>query len=71
MAGLDRLAIARTARCATSPPRWSFPRPKPGQPADFTDELEPELNRKSELAAEDVVVAYEQSAAGNASASGI
>ena len=38
-----------------------IPATETGTPEDFTDELEPELNRKSELAAEDVVVAFEQS----------
>jgi superfamily II DNA or RNA helicase len=61
MAGLDRLAIARhgpvrhiaTALVlpATAAPHTAL--------TDLLDELDPELNRQCELAAEDVVIAYE------------
>jgi hypothetical protein len=61
MAGLDRLAIARTGPVRHIATALVILATETGTPADFTDELEPELNRKSELAAEDVVLAYEQS----------
>ncbi|MHC1763625.1 MAG: helicase-related protein [Verrucomicrobiia bacterium] len=61
MAGLDRLAIARTGPVRHIATALVVPATETGAPADFTDELEPELNRKSELAAEDVVVAFEKS----------
>jgi len=61
MAGLDRLAIARhgpvrhiaTALVlpATAAPHTAL--------TDLLDELDPELNRQCELAAEDIVIAYE------------
>jgi hypothetical protein len=61
MAGLDRLAIARhgpvrhvaTALVvpATDAPREAI--------ADLLDDLDPEVTRQSELAAEEVVIAYE------------
>ena len=61
MAGLDRLAIARTGPVRHIATALVIPAAGTGATADFTDELEPELNRESELAAEDVVVAYEKS----------
>jgi len=61
MAGLDRLAIARTGPVRHIATALVIPASETGAPEDFTDELEPELNRKCELAAEDVVVAYEHS----------
>src|SRR3972149_9911890 len=61
MAGLDRLAIARHGpvrhiATAVVVPASDAPRTAI---ADLLDELDPELNRQSELAAENVVVAYE------------
>jgi hypothetical protein len=61
MAGLDRLSIARTGPVRHVATALVVPAIDTGAPVDFTDELEPELNRKSELAAEDVVIAFEQS----------
>jgi len=60
MEGLQRLNLARHGPVRHLATALVFP---PGQEAAviFPDELDPEIRRKSELAAEDVVVAYEQS----------
>ncbi len=61
MAGLDRLAIARhgpVRHIATAVVVPASNTPKTAI-ADLLDDLDPELNRQSELAAENVVIAYE------------
>ncbi len=61
MAGLDRLAIARhgpVRHIATAVVVPASDAPKTAI-ADLLDELDPELIRQSELAAENVVIAYE------------
>lgn len=61
MAGLDRLAIARhgpVRHIATAVVVPASDAPKTAI-ADLLDDLDPELNRQSELAAENVVIAYE------------
>ena len=62
MAGLDRLAIARhgpVRHVATALVVPATDAPKEAI-AEMLDELDPEINRKSELAAEAVVIAYEK-----------
>jgi hypothetical protein len=62
LAGLDRLAIARhgpVRHVATALVIPATDAPKAAV-ADLLDELDPELTRQSELAAENVVVAYEK-----------
>ena len=62
MAGLDRLAIARhgpVRHVATVVVVPASDAPKSAV-ADLLDELDPELTRQSELAAENVVIAYEK-----------
>lgn len=61
MAGLDRLAIARhgpVRHIATALVVPASDAPK-STLADLLDELDPEIKRQSELAAENVVIAYE------------
>ncbi|MGA2871549.1 MAG: DUF3883 domain-containing protein, partial [Verrucomicrobiota bacterium] len=62
MAGLDRLAIARhgpVRHIATVVVVPASDAPKSAV-ADLLDELDPELTRQSEIAAENVVIAYEK-----------
>jgi hypothetical protein len=62
MAGLDRLAIARhgpVRHIATVVVVPASDAPKSAV-ADLLDELDPEVTRQSELAAENVVIAYEK-----------